>query len=403
MPRLRPSGALLVLFAVLFAGSLRAQTIPPEGTPSTLDVATWNIEWFGDPQNGPSDDQRQFDNVRAVIEQADIDLWALQEVADENDFNALLDALGGAYAGTLATNSVQQRIGFVYKTDIIRPRTIKHILESFASDFASRPPLQMEADVTLGDTTLVVTFIVVHMKAFSDTDSYNKRLAASGRLKNHIDFTSLNSAPVIVLGDFNDELLNSITPGRPSPYENFVQDTDDYFFPTLELDQAGKATFCGSSSSCSSGSTIDHILITDELLPHYVTGSVDRYEALLTALSAYVFTTSDHLPVFARFDLGRPVASEEAPEGPAGLTLEVPFPHPVPERGTVAFTLPHAMPVRLVVYDVLGREVARPLDTLLPAGSHHAALEAGTWAPGLYLVRLQTPSGSIARPFLHRR
>jgi hypothetical protein len=59
-----------------------AQTLPPIGTDASLDIATWNIEWFGSPSNGPTDDARQLENVRMVIEQSEIDLWAVEEIAD---------------------------------------------------------------------------------------------------------------------------------------------------------------------------------------------------------------------------------------------------------------------------------------------------------------------------------
>src|SRR5690606_25871927 len=44
-----------------------AQNIPVKGSGATLDVATWNIEWFG-AANGPSNDALQLANVAAVIE-----------------------------------------------------------------------------------------------------------------------------------------------------------------------------------------------------------------------------------------------------------------------------------------------------------------------------------------------
>ncbi|QXD15179.1 endonuclease/exonuclease/phosphatase family protein [Rhodocaloribacter litoris] len=382
------------------AGPLHAQSVPPKGTDATFDVATWNIEWFGDPQNGPSDDPLQLANVQAVIEQAAVDLWAVQEIADPDDFDALLAGLGSTYAGLLATESGTQRIGFIYKTGLLRPRNYGHILTDFASDFAGRPPLQLEADITLGDTTLTVTFITVHMKAFSDLASYERRLQASQRLKNRLDFL-LPGVPVIVLGDFNDELLNSITPGRPSPYDNFVQDPDDYFFPTLALEAAGQATFC-SSSTCAAGSTIDHILITDELVPHYVPGSAERYEALLDALGSYTVTTSDHLPVVARFDFARATTTRPIPGVPDGPALTA-APHPFRDRTTLSFTLARTGAVRLAVYDTYGREVARLVDRPLPAGFHRVDFDAAGRPSGLYMVYLRTPNGQTSRPLLHVR
>ncbi len=391
--------ALISLFAI---PTSRAQNVPAKGSSLTFDVATWNIEWFGSASNGPSDDARQFNNVKAVIEQADIDLWAVQEIADVNDFDQLLEDLGDAYDGALATNSGTQRVGFIYKTDVVKVRSVGHILESFSSDFAGRPPLEMEADVTVGDTTVTLTFITVHMKAFSDVTSYNKRLAASQRLKNHIDFTTLATEPVIVLGDFNDELLDSITPGKDSPYDNFVQDTDDYFFPSMALEQAGEGSYC-SNGSCSSGSNIDQILITDELLPDFVTDSADRYDELVSAISSYTSTTSDHLPVLSRFSFAGPTAFIPEPELPTSVRLTRPYPNPFSATTHIAYELDRPGPVRLVVFDVLGRAVATLDEGYRPAGTHRAVFDASALPPGLYLLRLRTERASVSTPLVHTR
>jgi len=43
---------------------------------ATLDVATWNIEWFGDNTNGPSNNELQFQNVKRIIEETQLDIYA---------------------------------------------------------------------------------------------------------------------------------------------------------------------------------------------------------------------------------------------------------------------------------------------------------------------------------------
>ena len=228
--------ALLCSSALLY-GSVSAQGVTTVGTDGSLDIATWNIEWFGNTNNGPSNEDTQFNNVLEIIGNAGIDLWAVQEIAHVTRFNELVEALGSDFEGALATNSGEQRIGYIYNTQTVQARQVKHILESFEFEFAFRPPLQLEASITLPDTTLDVTFIVAHMKAFSDASSYERRVDASGRLKNHIDFTSLEDEPVIILGDLNDELINSTFASRTSPYENFVLDTDNYSVLTFPLEE----------------------------------------------------------------------------------------------------------------------------------------------------------------------
>lgn len=362
------------------------QTVPSKGTAATLDVATWNIEWFG-ASNGPSNDALQLANVRAVIEQADIDLWAVQEIADPEDFNVLLSELGTGFAGVLATESSQQRIGFIYKTDVIQNVVAGHILTQFDEAFATRPPLQLEADVVLPDTTVRMTFITVHMKAFGDLASYNRRVEASNRIKNHIDFLRPGD-PIVVLGDMNDELGRSIAPGRTSPYQNFLDDTANYAFLTLSLDQQNIGTYC-SNPTCSSGSTLDHILITDELFSAYEASSSARFDELLNNITGYTATTSDHLPVIARFNfaVGTSVETETVP---TSLTVEPAYPNPFRTATALTYTLSRSGPVDVAVFDLLGRRVATLAEGIRPAGRHRAVWEAATLPPGLYLLRLTT-------------
>ena len=80
------------------------------------------------------------------------------------------------------------------------------------------------------------------------------------------------------------------------------------------------------------------------------------------------------------------VAAEE--DVPADVTaLLGAFPNPLSRLATVRFALAQPADVALVVYDVLGQEVARLAAGDYPAGAHEATFHADGLAPGLYLVR----------------
>lgn len=83
----------------------------------------------------------------------------------------------------------------------------------------------MRANIILPDTTVEVRLINIHMKAntFPDgQESYDRRVAASGILKNYTDNLQTIGADVLVLGDFNDELILSIYLNRTTPYANYL-------------------------------------------------------------------------------------------------------------------------------------------------------------------------------------
>jgi endonuclease/exonuclease/phosphatase family metal-dependent hydrolase len=384
----------VLAFALAYAPLAEAQTVTRKGSPNTFEVATWNIERFG-TSGGPSDDALQFSNVKAVVEQSGIDLFAVQEIGDADDFDRLLDELGDDFGGTVTGGGFG--IGFIWRTEVVEPTTIRNILTGQSFAFASRPPLLLEANITTSvGPTIPITFIVLHAKCCSGGDDYQRRRDASEALKIELDFTSLASKRVVVLGDFNDELTRSISGGgRDSPYDNFLQDEDDYRFLTLQMERDGIGTFCGSSNTCGGSSTIDHILISEELFP-VATSEARRYEELLQDLSPYATTTSDHMVVYARFDLGQLVANESA-ESARGLMLTAPYPNPASLTASLSYRLESAGTVEVAVYDALGREVAAPVRHHRAPGIYDAQIDASSLTPGLYFVRLTAEGRTLTR------
>ena len=61
--------------------------IPAQGTDSTLDLATWNLLYFGSTGAGPDDEKLQMARIRDVIKGTDADLWGVQEVTGKDAFD----------------------------------------------------------------------------------------------------------------------------------------------------------------------------------------------------------------------------------------------------------------------------------------------------------------------------
>jgi hypothetical protein len=79
---------------------------------------------------------------------------------------------------------------------------------------------------------------------------------------------------------------------------------------------------------------------------------------------------------------------------PEVFALEGATPNPFGEGTAVRFALPEAAEVRLVVFDALGREVARPVDGALGAGWHEAVLDGSALPAGVYVVRMEARGSS---------
>ncbi len=283
-----------------------AIAIPPKGSATTLDVGSWNIEWFGDTGNGPSNETLQRDNARDVINGTDFDIWGVAEIVSQSQWNSLESALPG-YSGFLAKeanvvngsafytdfSNTEQNVGILYKSAVAALLDARVILTANDSDFAGRPPLQVTLRVTLNGATEDIIVIVLHAKCCSDNTSWQRRRNAALALKSYLE-ANHGARKVWVIGDFNDDVDTSITPGQASAYANFVSDTANYRFPTQALSDAGIA------STVDFPDMIDHHLITNEVLPSLVSGSAEVYR-VDQHIPNYAATTSDHYPVLSRY------------------------------------------------------------------------------------------------------
>ncbi len=280
--------------------------IPARGADDTLDVGSWNIEFFGSTTNGPTNEPLQLQNARDVIAGTDFDVWGVAEIVDTTQFNSLKSQLAG-YAGFLANDPLvtsgssfytasEQKVGILFKSSVATLLGARLILTQNDVDFAGRPPLEVKLRVSMGGVTEDIVVIVLHAKAFNDLPSFQRRQAAAVALKSFID-TTYPTQKVIVVGDFNDDVDTSITSGQPSPYQNFISDSADYDFLTDVLSAAGQ------SSTVSFPDMIDHHLGTNDMAAGFITGSAQVYR-VDQFIASYGSTTSDHFPVLTRYALG---------------------------------------------------------------------------------------------------
>ncbi len=292
-----------------------AQVVPAKGSSSTLDIASWNIEWFGDTANGPTNESLQLQNARAVIAGADMDIWGVAEIVSLAQWNSLKAQLPG-YAGFIAKepnvingaafysgfNNAEQNVGILYKTSVATVTDARVILTANDFDFGGRPPLQVTLRVMINGTIENIVVIVLHAKCCSDSASWTRRRNAANALKSYLD-TNFPTQKVWVIGDFNDDVDASITPGSASPYANFVNDAARYRFPTKALSDSG------TPSTTSFPDTIDHHLNSNEANASYIAGSVEAFR-VDQFISNYDATTSDHFPVLTRYTFGGGAAAQ---------------------------------------------------------------------------------------------
>lgn len=88
------------------------------------------------------------------------------------------------------------------------------------------------------------------------------------------------------------------------------------------------------------------------------------------------------------FEIVSGVATEEPEEVPTSFRLEQNYPNPFNPSTTIRYTVAQASPVRLEVFDLLGRLVAVLVDELKTAGSHEVVFDASGLPSGAYLYKM---------------
>jgi hypothetical protein len=374
----------LLLISFLSSATLFAQ-VAKQGDDTLLDVGCWNIEWFGDASNGPSNEPLQYTNVKAVLSNTDIDVWGLCEVSSLTTYMNLIDDLE-IYDEILASFSQTQKTALLWKKDMFDLVSWQMILNTsqYNYDFAGRPPLEVVLKTKNVPVIDTIYFYVVHLKAISDQESYNRRKNASGHLKTFLDANRSNKK-VTVIGDWNDNVTFPTWSGATeSPFKNFVDDTANYFFTSKLLSDLGKKSFARSD-----GTMIDHQLISNELFTFYVDSSAKVLDNLPQQISGYVDNTSDHFPVLSFYNLKRQDSvTTNLPESLASYSIAV-YPNPVSSM----FYVESKQPVKeLLVTDLSGRSLTTEME-IEGDNKYRVLIPSGT-ERGMYILYLKLESGN---------
>ena len=76
------------------------------------------------------------------------------------------------------------------------------------------------------------------------------------------------------------------------------------------------------------------------------------------------------------------------------------YPNPFNPVTTIPFEIQESGNVKLIVYDLRGRQVRVLRDDWLPAGKHNIEFNAGSLASGVYIYRLTVNGSEIAKKMI---
>ncbi len=335
--RFRSNAQLLPRFSRDIPGAA-VPSPPSDSIPKskTLDVVTWNLEFFGakkedygNEEYGPEDEAQQLVNVKRVLDSLQADVVAVEEVSNDSLFTALISQLGKyravcsdrySYSFDGPSNTFPpQKVCFIYDTatiDVLSARPLFEALYDEArttnpallpgypggnpSSFYSsgRLPYLLTVQATIEGVSERISFVGIHAKSGATAADRSRREYDAAVLKDSLD-ANFPGEQVIILGDLNDDLDQSIATGLESPYASFMNDTIHYSGITKSLSDAG------ARSTISFNDMIDHQLITDDLREEYISGS-EQVITPFNFITNYAATTSDHLPVIVRYSLQAP-------------------------------------------------------------------------------------------------
>lgn len=278
--------------------------VPSDGT---LETVTWNLEWYGSDFSGPSDYEQQTKNIVRVLDSLDADLYAFQEVNAQEDVNKITGNMKG-YHGFIADHvSQSQKMAFIFNTNAIDsldagPISSSDVSQDYQRNWSynwanGRTPLYFS--FSYKNTSEEFYAIVIHaISNYGDDkdEDYRRRNKAAQALYHHLKNTKAD-ANIILLGDYNDDVDQSIYEGKETPYYEFVNDESNFDVLSKKLSDSGQ------SASVNYEDIIDHITISNELFDNHLQNSTAVYEAPLSYIDSYGETTSDHLPVWAKFDV----------------------------------------------------------------------------------------------------
>ncbi|MFN5378657.1 MAG: DUF5689 domain-containing protein [Ignavibacteria bacterium] len=356
----------------------------------TLDVTTWNLEWYGsaDTAKGQSNKDLQRQRIRIIMDTVQADIFALQEVVTDEALAALSDSLKGSYGRLFATEvTSDQKLAYIYNTKTIKPVDNGLAVNGGARAWGNgRFPYRLTLDATIGDVTKRISIFNIHAKATSDStaaDDYERRKTDAETFHQYLkDF--YGDQNIIVTGDFNDRLLTTTVDSTlPSCYAVFLNDQDNWYATTADLERQGLSSYIGFNRGF-----LDHMLISNEIKPLHYRSFVESPERYLTSYSS---TVSDHRPVTGRFFLNAITNVNE--ESPNASNVRI-SPNPMSTSGMMEIVTQQGGSLRVELADATGTTQLLFNETIAPS-IQLVSIPVNELTSGTYLVRT-TLNGTVS-------
>jgi len=354
---------------------------------------------------------------KSIIDEVQPDILVVQEIesiAGVTEFHEqVLDSTygaGGFINGNDTDNAIFYKIeSFNFLSNIPVKTTLRDISQ-FSMEY-----------IPSGDTILVYS---VHLKASDGETERIRRQNEVINLRAVTDNLSSGSS-FMVVGDFNIYYSN-----EPA-FQELIDDTNSGYF----LDPIDKIGYWHNNSTYASVHTqstrttnladggssgglddrFDMILISQSIKDSgsvtYIPNSYTSYgndgghlnrnindqpnNIVSVDIAEALYRSSDHLPVFADFEIQEVVGIEDENTIINQFELHQNYPNPFNPTTTIKYSIPvvdvnlASTNVKLIIYDVLGKEIQTLVNQKQQMGEYSVTFDASKLNSGVYFYKLQ--------------
>lgn len=273
-------------------GVVRGGDVSAVTVACSLVAGTFNLEWFG-----PTSSDGKKTGIAGAIRAGGYGLLAVEEVSGLDALRAFASAyLGPDWDARLGTSGGTQRVGFLYRPSVLT------VLDAGELDAQRSGGLIDPASATWNGLRLpywarVATvsdgaeleLVAVHFKAYGDSSSCATRAAQVASLDAWL--ATRDASPVMVTGDFNDEITGNGICGSVDTLAPFESDTRLTFLTAQPANMAD--TYY---TNIGYRSTIDHVMVTTPLLGRVATMDAEGHKAAVVMHGNE--GASDHQPPY---------------------------------------------------------------------------------------------------------
>ena len=149
--------------------------IPMENNWDEIEVMTWNIKAF--PISNST-----IDYVNEIITDLLPDVIAFQEINDGSAFNTLANSIP-AYEFISSGSG----LALAARSDVVEITSWSTLFPDNGYEFAWRYPLLVELNWLCGANVTSLQIINIHLKAYGDSESFNRRYASCALLSDYVN------------------------------------------------------------------------------------------------------------------------------------------------------------------------------------------------------------------------